>query len=143
LFKGFAFSLVAFVLHAAIGCVESCYKEALEDLKQVKKLNGFEPTIITAEIGFTEAAAGDRHGAMETLNRLKEESRHVYVDPYLIAVVYLGLKDRENTYAWLDRAYHTRSPFLISIATDPKWSARRSDVRFGALWNRITTEAPS
>jgi TolB-like protein len=117
---------------------EGRYKEALEDLKQFKKLNGFEPTIITAEIGFTEAMAGDRHAAMETLNQLTQESKQVYVDPYLRAVVYLGLKDHENTYAWLDRAYEDHSPFLISLATDPKWSAMRSDARFEALWNRMT-----
>ena len=122
---------------------EGRYKEALEDLRRFKKLNGFEPTIITAEIGFTEASSGDRHAAMEILKELQEESKHLYVDPYLVAVVYLGLKDRENTYAWLDRAYQARSPFLISIATDPKWSALRSDARLEALWNRMTTEARS
>jgi TolB-like protein/Tfp pilus assembly protein PilF len=122
---------------------EGRYKEALEDLKQFKKLNGFEPTIITAEIGFTEAASGDRHAAMETLKQLQEESKHAYVDPYLMAVVYLGLKDRENTYALLDSAYQAHSPFLISIATDPKWSAWRSDARFEVLWNRMTTQARS
>ena len=73
---------------------EGRYKEALEDLQQFKKLNGFEPPIITAEVGFTEAASGDRQAAMETLNQLKEESKHAYVDPYLMAVIYLGLKDR-------------------------------------------------
>jgi tetratricopeptide (TPR) repeat protein len=122
---------------------EERYKEALEDLRRFKKLNGFEPAIITAEIGFTEAASGDRHAAMETLKQLQEESKHAYVDPYLMAVVYLGLKDRENTYALLDRAYQAHSPFLISIATDPKWSAWRSDARFEALWNRMTTQARS
>jgi TolB-like protein len=115
------------------------YKQALEYLKQFNKSNGFEPPIITAEIGFTEAVSGDRHAAMETLNQLKEEAKHVYVDPYLMAVIYLGLKDRANTYVWLDRAYQVRSPFLISIATDPKWSDSRSDTRFVALWNRMTT----
>ncbi len=122
---------------------EGRYKEALEDLRTFKKLNGFQPNIITAEIGYTEAASGDRHAAMETLNQLKEESKHTYVDPYLMAVIHLGLKDRESTYALLDKAYQAHSPFLISIATDPKWSDLRSDDRFEALWNRMTTEARS
>jgi TolB-like protein len=117
---------------------EGRYKEAVEDLKQFKKLNGFEPAIITAEIGFTEAASDDRQAAQQVLNQLKEASKHSWVDPYLLAVVYLGLKDQENTYLWLDRAYQAHSPFLISIATDPKWSARRSDARFESLWNRMT-----
>jgi tetratricopeptide (TPR) repeat protein len=122
---------------------EGRYKDALEDLTRFKKLNGFEPTIITAEIGFTEAASGDHHAAMETLKRLQEESKHSFVDPYLVGVVYLGLKDRENTYAWLDRAFEIRSPFLISIASDPKWSDLRSDARFEALWNRMTSQTGS
>ncbi len=119
---------------------EGRYKDALEDLTRFKKLNGFEPTIITAEIGFTEATSGDRHAAIQTLQRLQEESKRIYVDPYLVGVIYLGLKDRENTYAWLDRAFQARSPFLISIATDPKWSDWRSDARFEALWNRMTSQ---
>jgi TolB-like protein/Tfp pilus assembly protein PilF len=117
---------------------EGRYKEALEELKLVKKMDGIEPTIITAEIGFTQASAGDRQAAIKTLKQLNDESKRVYVDPYLNAVIYLGLKDRENTYAWLDRAYVARSPFLISIATDPKWSESQSDARFTALWNRMT-----
>jgi TolB-like protein/Tfp pilus assembly protein PilF len=120
---------------------EGRYKDALEDLRRLKKLNGFQPTIITAEIGFTEAISGDRHDAMETLKQLQDESKRVYVDPYLMAVVFLGLKDRKDTYVWLDRAYQAHSPFLISIATDPKWSALRSDARFEALWNRMTAVA--
>jgi TolB-like protein/Tfp pilus assembly protein PilF len=122
---------------------EGRYQEALEDLRRFKKLNGFEPPIIAAEIGFTEAASGDRLAAMETVKQLQEESKHVYVDPYLMAVVYLGLKDHKNTYAWLNRAYQARSPFLISITTDPKWSAWWSDARFEALWNRMTAGARS
>lgn len=117
---------------------EGRYKEALDNLKQFKMLNGFEPPIITAEIGFTEAAAGDRPAAQQALKQLNEESKHSWVDPYLLAVIYLGLKDQENIYLWLDRAYVARSPFLISIATDPKWSAMRSEPRFEALWNRMT-----
>jgi hypothetical protein len=78
---------------------------------------------------------------METLKQLQDESKRVYVDPYLMAVVFLGLKDRKDTYVWLDRAYQAHSPFLISIATDPKWSALRSDARFEALWNRMTAVA--
>ena len=122
---------------------EGHYQEALADLRHFKELNGVEPPIITAEIGFTEAESGDRRGAMKTLRQLQQESKHAYVDPYLMSVVFLGLNRREETYAWLDRAYEAHSPFLISIATDPKWSGLRSDARFGALWNRMTTETRS
>ena len=69
---------------------------------------------------------------------LVQESKARYVDPYLIAIVYLALKDSEDTYAWLDRAYEMRSPFLISITTDPRWSGSRSERHFKEIWNRMT-----
>ena len=118
------------------------YKEALETLRNFRLLSGIEPPIITAEIGYTEGKSGDRRSAEQTLNELKQESKKIYVDPYLVAVIYLALGDRESTYAWLDKAYGVRSPFLISLATDPRWSDEASDPRLRALWNRMTEGHP-
>lgn len=116
------------------------YKEALETLRAFKPAGGPEPPIVTAEIGYTEGISGDRHAAEQTLHDLKDQAKKIYVDPYLIAVIYLSMKDYENTYAWLDKAYAVRSPFLISLASDPKWSAETSSPRLRALWNRMTTK---
>jgi TolB-like protein len=117
---------------------EGHYSEALETLRRFKAMNGFEPPIITAEIGYSEALSGDRRAALATVARLQQESAATYVDPYLIAIVYLGLKDYDNTYAWLNRAYTARSSFLVSITTDPRWSGLRSDPRLEEIWNRMT-----
>ena len=117
--------------------IERRYDEALKTLRQFKAVNGFEPPIITAEIGYSEAASGDRSSALATVKQLEQLSGHTYVDPYFIALIYLGLKDADRTYQWLDRAYEARSPFLISIATDPKWSDSQGDHRFQKLWNRM------
>jgi TolB-like protein len=118
--------------------LEGHYGEALAVLKRFKEVNGFEPPVITAEIGYSQAASRDRRAALATVKRLEQESKVNYVDPYLIALVFLGLKDGDNTYAWLNRAYDARSSFLISIATDPKWSGSRGDPRFKEIWNRMT-----
>jgi hypothetical protein len=69
---------------------------------------------------------------------LQRASAHMFVDPYLVALIYLSLKDANNTYAWLNKAYDDRSSFLISIATDPKWIASRQDARFQDLLDRMT-----
>lgn len=119
------------------------YKDALDALQKFKPANGIEPPIITAEIGYTQGVSGDKLSAAQTLRGLKEQARKIYIDPYLVAVVYLSLGDRESTYAWLDKAYDVRSPFLISLATDPKWSDEASDPRLRALWNRMTQGHPA
>jgi TolB-like protein/Flp pilus assembly protein TadD len=117
---------------------EGRYAEALEILRRFKAVNGFEPPIITAEIGYAEGSSGDRKAAIETANTLQRASAHMFVDPYLVALIYLSLKDADNTYAWLNKAYDDRSSFLISIATDPKWTASRQDARFQDLLDRMT-----
>ncbi|MGA8089887.1 MAG: tetratricopeptide repeat protein [Terracidiphilus sp.] len=114
------------------------YKEALETLRAFKPANGIEPPIITAEIGYTEGVSEDKQSAEETLRQLKEQAKKIYVDPYLIAVVYLSLGDHGRTYVWLNKAYDVRSPFLISLASDPKWSDEIRDPRLRALWDRMT-----
>ena len=90
---------------------EGRYTEALDALRRFKAVNGFEPPVITAEIGYSEALSGDHRAALATVTRLERESKVNYVDPYLIAIVYLALKDEDNTYAWLNRAYEMRSSF--------------------------------
>ena len=77
------------------------------------------------------------------IQRLQVMSRKRFVDPYFTAIIYLALKDEDQTYAWLDKAYEVRSPFLISIATDPKWSGSQGDPRFQALWDRMMRGRPS
>jgi TolB-like protein len=120
---------------------EGHHAEALAVLRSFKANNGFEPPIITAEIGYTEGASGERKAALETAQLLEHASAHAYVDPYLIALIYLSVRDEDSVYAWLEKAYAERSPFLISIATDPKWTARREDVRFKDLLGRMTNHA--
>ena len=119
---------------------EGRYAESLQALKEFKAANGFEPPVLTAEIGYSQAVSGDRLGALETEKQLENESRQRYVDPYFMAMVYLGLKESDRTYEWLDKAFDDRSSFLISITSDPRWAASRGDARFQALWNRMTAK---
>jgi TolB-like protein len=116
---------------------EGKYTEALDLLQGFNSAYGVEHPLIDAEIGYIQALAGDRKGARAMIQRLQAMSRKRFVDPYFTAIIYLALKDENQTYAWLDKAYDIRSPFLISIATDPKWSGSQGDPRFQALWDRM------
>ncbi|HEY6489265.1 MAG: tetratricopeptide repeat protein [Terracidiphilus sp.] len=116
------------------------YSEALAFLRKFDGTSSLKNPLLLAEIGYMQARSGDRSDALATMHHLKAMARTRFVDPYFIAVIYLGLKDRDATYAWLDKAYTIRSPFLVSIATDPKWSASQGDPRFQALWNRMLSK---
>jgi thymidylate kinase len=67
------------------------------------------------------AQAGRRKEAEADINQLKEESKTIFVDPYFISVIYLGMHDEGSTLRWLEQAYQVRSLFLISMSAEPKW----------------------
>jgi TolB-like protein/Tfp pilus assembly protein PilF len=118
------------------------YTEAVADLKRFNSVYGIEHPLTLAEIGYIQAVSGDRPAALETLHRLELKSRTQFVDPFFIAEIYLALNNRDEAFAWLEKAYKIRSPFLISLATDPKWSGVRRDPRLQLLWDRMTSHAP-
>jgi TolB-like protein len=99
------------------------YGEAVKVMRQFKPANGFEPALLTAEIGYALGREGKTSEAQREIAELHEESKSTFVDPYLVSLIYLGMGDEQGTLQWLNRAYVVRSPFLISISTEPKWKA--------------------
>jgi TolB-like protein/Tfp pilus assembly protein PilF len=99
------------------------YGEAVKIMRQFKLANEFEPPLLTAEIGYALGREGRMSEAQQEIAELREQSNSTFVDPYLVSLIYLGMGEEQGTLQWLDRAYVVRSPFLISISTEPKWKA--------------------
>jgi hypothetical protein len=61
-----------------------------------------------------------------------------YIAPYDVAVIYAGLGERDEAFAWLNRAYDARSYTLaVYLNTDSRLDNLRSDARFTDLRRRI------
>jgi TolB-like protein/tetratricopeptide (TPR) repeat protein len=101
--------------------LQAKYEESVKIMRQFKPGNGFEPPLLTAEIGYALGRAGKMNDARREIEELQVESKSAYVDPYFVSLIYLGMREEQLTLEWLDRAYAQRSPFLISISTEPKW----------------------
>jgi hypothetical protein len=71
------------------------------------------------------------------LARLAEMSRQKYVTPYGVALVYAGLGEKDQAFAWLARAYEGRSHWLVWLNRDPRWDTLRPDLRFAELVRRV------
>ena len=94
-------------------------------LEGFERRNGFEPPQLGAEIGHALGASGDRQRALATMRRMEAKREHAFVDPYLVAVIYGAMDDREATFAWLKKALEVRSSFAISLLTEPTWEPFR------------------
>ena len=78
-----------------------------------------------------------RSAALDQIQRLTRGIRPASVDPYFVALIYLGLGDREQTFEWLNKALDFRSPFLIATLSDPRWEVILPDRRFASLTQRM------
>ena len=93
--------------------------------------------VMEAALGHAYAVAGRRVEAQRTIERLKAAAESRYISPYSIAVIYLGLGDKEQAFAWLNRAYQERDNWLIYLNVEPRLDPLRSDARFAALLRRV------
>jgi TolB-like protein len=116
------------------------YGEAVKAMRAFKAVNGFEPPLLTAEIGYALAREGRTGEAEGEIRELRESGKRSFVDPYLVSLIYLGMGKEPETLQWLNRAYVVRSPFLISMSTEPKWKEMIERPGLQAFLARVTPQ---
>jgi TolB-like protein/Tfp pilus assembly protein PilF len=60
-------------------------------------------------LGYAYGVVGRRSEALEVLARLEKVSQERYVSPQSFAIVHLGLGNKEQALAWLEKAYEGRA----------------------------------
>jgi tetratricopeptide (TPR) repeat protein len=98
-------------------------------------LRDWVPTVAGA--AYLDATLGRADDARRTLARLDSMSKSSYVTAYGIALVYVGLRQRDLAFAWLGRAVVERTNWMVWLNRDPRWSSIRSDRRFKAITSRM------
>src|SRR5262249_52271564 len=66
-------------------------------------------------LGYAYAVAGRRSDAQKILNELTARDRKEYVSPYGIALIYLGLGNKDAALDWLEKAYEARDFVQIQL----------------------------
>lgn len=112
------------------------YDKALAAFETARQLTGNHPTLL-GEIGNIQALMGNESKALKVLEQLKDMASEIYVSPYLMAHVYLGLRERVKMFKWLERAYNERAAYLIFLTSDPVYDELRTDPRFVTLTNKV------
>ena len=71
------------------------------------------------------------------IDELQAQAKRRYVSPYFIAVIYSGLGQKDEAFAWLDKAYAEHHPYLTLLKVEPVFDRLRSDPRFAELMRRV------
>jgi TolB-like protein/Tfp pilus assembly protein PilF len=91
-----------------------------------------------AYLGQAYARAGQRDEAQNILARLTEEAKSRYVSGYSMALMFMGLGDKEQAIDALERAYQEGAGNdLFTIKVDPMLDDLRGQPRFEALAEKV------
>ena len=87
-------------------------------------------------LGLAYGLAGRKREANKVLNELLQLQQQGYVTPMAFTYVYMGLGNKDQAFAWLEKSYQERSYNLAFIKVNPTLDPLRSDPRFVDLLRR-------
>ena len=111
--------------------------EAIAEFQSALALDK-DNTEIWSGLGHAYALSGNKSEARKVLNHLDGLSTQNYVSSYSRAIIYAGLGEKDQVFAWLERAYQERSYFLaVYLPTDSRLDGLHTDPRFIDLKRRV------
>jgi DNA-binding winged helix-turn-helix (wHTH) protein/TolB-like protein/tetratricopeptide (TPR) repeat protein len=112
------------------------YEEAISELKKAISLNS-EDNYAIQLLGYMYAISRRTSEAYKALEELKERAKRTHVLPYDIAVIYVGLGEKDRAFEWLEKSFAERDEGLLYLRVDPALDSLRSDPRFADLLRRV------
>ena len=129
-----AFSLVHFwqaLALADVGRFDEAMTEALASRTGVGNLPA-------PAVGYIHGRAGRRAEALEVLRALEAaRAQSIYVPATDLALVAVGMGDREAALTWLERAYNEHAHWMCSMRSVPPFDPLRDEPRFKALVTKM------
>jgi len=90
-------------------------------------------------LALAESSRGNEPAARAALREL--ETRYASPSPYQIAEVHAWLGDRDQAFAWLEKAWSARDGGLLILQWDPMLRSLRGDPRLAAIQRRMNLPA--
>ena len=115
---------------------EPAFPEAIAEFRKALDISEGDTNELAA-LGQVYAVSRREGEARTILDQLKERSQQTYVQPMWIAVILLGLGEKDQAFDWMQKAYDDRSAWLVYLKVDPLFDPLRGDVRLTDLLQRV------
>jgi tetratricopeptide (TPR) repeat protein len=114
------------------------YPRAQQAYQSILAFAPHDPALL-ALLGHLYAVSGRHAAAREIISQLQQmnTNKDRYVSSLYVALIYIGLGEKDQAFAWLDKAYAERCEYLVYLPTEPMADPLRSDPRFDALLKRL------
>jgi len=115
---------------------ESRYTEALQEAQKALELTQRSNATL-ALVGNVNARMGKRAEADAVIKELQERYAKREADARDLASVYAGLDDKDQAFAWLEKAFMDHSHFLAILRLEASFESLKSDPRWNELLRRV------
>ncbi|HXJ90818.1 MAG TPA: tetratricopeptide repeat protein [Candidatus Binatia bacterium] len=112
------------------------HQQAIDESERVLKATP-DSTLGLTELAYSLAAAGRTADARTILRSLEERSRSGWVPAYNLAIIHLALKENDEAFRYLQKAYDEQDWALLVLAVEPRLDPLRSDPRFLELCSKL------
>jgi len=124
------------VLLAQLNEAKGMHDAAIEQCQKAIDLVG-RTSMVLSLLGHAYAESGRRDEAIKIINELNARAKNEYISPYDLAIIYVGLRDKDRALEQLARSYEDRAGWVININVDPMFDSIRSEPRFIELVHRM------
>lgn len=112
------------------------YDEAIVAIQKWLSLSGRNSRAL-ATLGYAYGASGRSNEARKILDELLSQGAGVYVAPTDVAMIWIGLDDRDEAFRWLRRGVDERDTGVSRLKCSPVLSTYRDDPRYAELLARV------
>jgi TolB-like protein/Flp pilus assembly protein TadD len=123
---------LAYTYRGMVKLIQKRYAEAITDLEKARKLESARIDT-RAFLGHCYGAIGRTNEARQLIEELKTSAAKGLSVATYIALVYKGLGDKEQVFAWLERAAPNPVEGVRMLKYDPMWDDVTADPRYAAL----------
>jgi TolB-like protein/DNA-binding winged helix-turn-helix (wHTH) protein/Tfp pilus assembly protein PilF len=117
--------------------VRSVYVQTGQFTKALADLDKYNPDNTPWERVYVLGRWGHPTEAQHAMEELRQLDRRHPVDPGAFAWAYIGMGKKDETLAWLDKAYARHSNIMNTLKVEPGWDPLRNDPRFQSLERRV------
>jgi tetratricopeptide (TPR) repeat protein len=115
------------------------YDEAIATLERAASLSNRSSAVLGVLV-HAYAGAGRRAEALRVLHELSRRRQSGYVPPAAFLNAYLGLRDTEEAFIWLERSAEEHSNIVQFLKSHPFFDPIRSDPRYETYLRRANLQ---
>lgn len=125
--------------HTRLGmtyAAKQAFGDAISEFQEAQRLSGPDPYLVGL-LGYAQALSGNTGIAGKMLEKLAQRSRRQFVPAFSMALICIGLGERDHALEWLEKSCQDRSTYMVFAKIEPLLDPIRPDPRFGALLRRM------